>query len=254
MNPRMILLLVGVLLACSAGAVRFDAARPVWTTAEKDEVNASVAFTTHFAWDGKAPLQLRLAGCSVFKVFVEWSHANDPKLVKEGVNWPSNMTYADVLAKAARLYGRPELAEQAKKLKSLIRERAYDGVWFRDNAKRPDVTETCQYYAFFHGIATPKTHPGLWKKLTEEFGPERQARGLYKEVWPSNAFIGNLMRLVVLKRAGFDAQVAREIRGYYLKMAEMTGTLWEHDRPEASCNHAFASFLAILLERSAAGK
>ncbi len=41
-------------------------------------------------------------------VFVEWSHANDPKLVKEGVNWPSNMTYADVLAKAARLYGRPE--------------------------------------------------------------------------------------------------------------------------------------------------
>ena len=187
-------------------------------------------------------------------VFVEWSHANDPKLVKEGVNWPSNMTYADVLAKATRLYNRPELAEQAKKLKSLIRERAYDGVWFRDNAKHPDVTETCQYYAFFHGIATPKTHPELWKKLTEEFGPERQAKGLHKEVWPSNAFIGNLMRLVVLKRAGCDAQVAREIRGYYLKMAETTGTLWEHDRPEASCNHAFASFLAILLEGSAAGK
>ena len=55
------------------------------------------------------------------------------------------------------------------------------------------------------------------------------------------------MRLVVLKRAGCDAQVAREIRGYYLKMAEQTGTLWEHDRPEASCNHAFASYLAILL-------
>ena len=181
-------------------------------------------------------------------VFVEWSHANDTKLVKDGVNWPSNMTYSDVLSKAARLYNRPELAEQSEKLKALIRERSYGGVWFRDNSKHPDVTETCQYYAFFHGIATPKTHPELWKKLTEEFGPERQAKGLYKEVWPSNAFIGNLMRLVVLKREGCDAQVSREIRGYYLKMAETTGTLWEHDRPEASCNHAFASYLAILLK------
>ncbi len=181
-------------------------------------------------------------------VFVEWSHANDPKLVKDGVNWPSNMTYSDVLSKAARLYNRPELAEQSKGLKALIRERSYGGVWFRDNSKHPDVTETCQYYAFFHGIATPKTHPELWKKLTDEFGPERQDRGLYKEVWPSNAFIGNLMRLIVLKREGCDAQVSREIRGYYLKMAEATGTLWEHDRPEASCNHAFASYLAILLK------
>ena len=181
-------------------------------------------------------------------VFVEWSHANDAKLVKDGVNWPSNMTYADVLAKAARLYNRPELAEQSEKLKGLIRERSYDGAWFRDNAKHPDVTETCQYYAFFHGIATPKSHPGLWKRLTDEFGPERQAKGLYKDVWPSNAFIGNLLRLDILKREGCDEQVSREIRGYYLKMAETTGTLWEYDRPEASCNHAFASYLAILLQ------
>jgi alpha-L-rhamnosidase len=181
-------------------------------------------------------------------VFVEWSHANDSKLVKDGVNWPSNMTYADVLAKAARLYNRPELAEQSEKLKELIRKRSYDGAWFRDNAKHPDVTETCQYYAFFHGIATPKTHPELWKRLTDEFGPERKAKGLYKEVWPSNAFIGNLLRLIVLKREGRDAQVSSEIRGYYLKMAETTGTLWEFDRPEASCNHGFASYLAILLD------
>ena len=183
-------------------------------------------------------------------VFVEWSHANDTKLVKDGVNWPSNMTYAEVLAKVARLYGRPELAEQSEKLKELIRERSYDGIWFRDNSKHPDVTETCQYYAFFHGIATTKTHPELWKKLTEEFGPERQAKGLHKEIWPSNAFIGNLLRLIVLKSEGRDEQMAREIRGYYLKMAEQTGTLWEHDRPEASCNHAFASYLAILLDET----
>lgn len=181
-------------------------------------------------------------------VFVEWSHANEQKLVKDGVNWPSNMTYSEALSKAARLYGRPELAEQSERLRELIRKRSYDGVWFRDNAQQPDVTETCQYYAFFHGVATPKTHPELWKRLTDEFGPERKDKGLYKEVWPSNAFIGNLMRLILLERYGRNAQVAREIRGYYLKMAETTGTLWEHDMPEASCNHGFASYLAILLD------
>ena len=180
-------------------------------------------------------------------VFVEWSHANDTKLTKNGINWPSNMTYSDVLATVARLYGKIELAEQAEKLKSHIRKHSFNGEWFCDNAKYPDVTETCQYYAFFHGVATPKTHPELWKRLTQEFGPERQKKGLYKEVWPSNAFIGNLLRLIVLKREGCDAQVSREIRGYYLKMAEATGTLWENDRPHSSCNHGFASFLAILL-------
>ena len=53
MNLKMILLHVSVLLACSVGAVQFDAAEPIWTTAEKDEINSSVAFTTHFDWDGK---------------------------------------------------------------------------------------------------------------------------------------------------------------------------------------------------------
>ena len=32
-------------------------------------------------------------------VFVEWSHANEPKLVNEGVNYPSNMTYSEGLTK-----------------------------------------------------------------------------------------------------------------------------------------------------------
>ena len=180
-------------------------------------------------------------------VFVEWSHANDPKLVNEGVNYPSNMTYSEVLAKAAKLYGMDGLLAQSERIKQLIRERSFDGKWFRDNSRQPDVTETCQYYAFFHGIATPKLHPELWKRLTTEFGPERRQQGLYKEVWPSNAFIGNLMRLIILKREGLSVQVGKEVRGYYLKMAEQTGTLWENDSPKASCNHGFASYVATLL-------
>ena len=180
-------------------------------------------------------------------VFVEWSHANDTRLVKDGINWPSNMTYADSLARMAKLYGRDNLAVQAERLKNTIRERAYDGKWFRDNAKFPDKTETCQYYAFFHGIATPETHPDLWRRLTAEFGPGRQKKGLHKEIWPSNAFIGNLMRLCLLDRYGQRDQMKREAVGYYLGMAEKTGTLWEMDSPTASCNHGFASYIAVLL-------
>lgn len=182
-------------------------------------------------------------------VFVEWSHANELHLVK-GVNYPSNMTYSDVLDAVAKLYGRPELAKQAAKLRETIRAKAFDGVWFRDNAAHPDVTETCQYYAFFHGVATPELHPGLWKKLVSEFGPERKRKKLYPEVWPSNAFIGNLMRLEILSRRGLSAQAVREMRGYYLGMADKTGTLWEHDSPTASCNHGFASYLAVLINRA----
>ena len=81
-------------------------------------------------------------------VFVEWSHANNAKLVKDGVNWPSNMTYADVLAKVARLYNRPELAEQSEKLKGLIRERSYDGIWFGLSPKQHcrQKKEPCQIW------------------------------------------------------------------------------------------------------------
>lgn len=34
---------------------------------------------------------------------------------------------------------------------------------------------------------------------------------------------------------------------YFYKMAERTGTLWEHNSPHASCIHGFASYAAIWL-------
>ena len=67
--------LVGALFACSAFAVRFDVAEPIWTPAEKGEINSTIVFATHFEWDGKSSLQLRLAGCSIFKVFVNGEFA-----------------------------------------------------------------------------------------------------------------------------------------------------------------------------------
>lgn len=192
-------------------------------------------------------------------VFVEWSFAN--KLVQD-VNYPSNMTYAEVLACAARLYGMPELQAEADRMRETIRKQSFDGTYFVDNAKRqPDGTlkltgertETCQYYAFFFHTATPQTHAALWETLRADFGPERRQNNKHPEIHFANAFIGNYLRLELLSRQGLTAQILAETKGYFLKMADQTGTLWEHDTTQASCCHGFASHVERLMYRDVLG-
>lgn len=185
-------------------------------------------------------------------VFVEWSKANE--LVQD-VNYPTNMVYCGALKAAGKLFDDPALIEQAEKLADVIRERSFDGEWFVDNEVRTkkglvssgERTETCQYYAFFFEIAVPEKYPKLWKRLTEEFGPDRQKLGLYPEIYPSNAFIGNYLRLDVLVRYGLKERCLEEMEGYFYYMAEKTGTLWENITESASCNHGFASYAAYLI-------
>ena len=189
-------------------------------------------------------------------VFVEWSQAN--KLVQD-VNYPSNMTWAEVLDAMNRLYGMPELSREAQAVREMVRRQSWTGKWFCDNAVRQkdgslklsgECTETCQYYAFFFKTATPETHPELWKTLVEDFGPKRKETKKHPEIWPSNAFIGNYLRLECLSREGLASQVLDETKSYFLYMAEQTGTLWEHIDTAASCNHGFASYIAVLYRRN----
>lgn len=192
-------------------------------------------------------------------VFVEWSRAND--LVQD-VNYPTNMTYAAVLRVAARLYGDAALLEKADRVVKVIREQSYDGLFFRDHAIRhedgtlvvdPERTEVCQYYAFFFGTATAELYPELWTVLRDAFGPFRHETGAYPDVGFANAFIGNYLRLELLSRAGLSAQILKESKGYFLKMADLTGTLWELDAPTASCCHGFASHAGSLCLRDVLG-
>ena len=192
-------------------------------------------------------------------VFIEWSQAN--KLVQD-VNYPSNMTYAEVLACAARMYNLPELQAEADKMRETIRKQSFDGTFFVDNAKRqPDGTlklsgertETCQYYAFFFHTATPETYPALWETLRADFGPDRKETKKHPEIYFANAFIGNYLRLELLSRQGLSAQILNETKGYFLKMADMTGTLWENDTPTASCCHGFASHVERMYYRDVLG-
>lgn len=188
-------------------------------------------------------------------LFVEWSKAND---FVQDINYPTNMLYGRVLQEIGQLYERNELLRKGERVLQTVRESAFDGTFFVDNAICTDGvavntrnrTETCQYYAFFTGTATPETYPELWRRLTQEFGPERAKNGRWPEIHPSNAFIGNYLRMILLVRYGYYRQMLDESVDYFNYMARKTGTLWEYASDFASCNHGFASYLAHLIRVS----
>ena len=161
-----------------------------------------------------------------------------------------------------RMYGRPDLAAEARRVRETIRRQSWTGKWFCDNAVRQEdgtlkpsgnCTETCQYYMFMFDVATKESHSALWNTLLTDFGPERRKNGKFQEIAFSNAFIGNFLRLELLSRAGLDRQLLDETKGYFSYMAERTGTLWEFVSDWKSCNHGFASYAAGLYARSVLG-
>ncbi len=180
-------------------------------------------------------------------VFLEWSKSNE---LTQDVSFASNMLYARLLTDLGRLYGDATLIEKASALRETIRSMSMtESGFFCDNAMRVDGklvlsgerTESCQYYAFFCDVATPESHPELWRILIRDFGYDRGAKGLYPEIYPANAFIGNYLRLDLLDRYGLNDELYDNIKGYFTYMADTTGTLWEHVGSYASCNHGFAS-------------
>lgn len=191
-------------------------------------------------------------------VFVEWSKAND---WVQDINYPTNMLYAMVLEKVGGLYSERVLTDRSKKMKEKIIELSYNGVFFTDHAhlvdgeliKANDISETCQYYAFFTKVATKERFPGILRIIIEDFGPGRKCAKTHPDVEPANAFIGNYLRLEVLSSCGHKEHLMDEIKEYFDYMAIRTGTLWENDTPCASCNHGFASHVAVILYRDVLG-
>ena len=177
-------------------------------------------------------------------VFVEWSKANE---FVQDVNYPTNMIYYAALLAAAQLYENEDYKTKAEHVKQVIVKQSFDGQFFTDHAVRKNGvlyndgsrTEVCQYYAFFTGIANRNTHEKLFQYMRQEFGPE--GHKLDDAVYPAAPFIGNYLRLEILMNEGYYQEVLDNIRGYFLYMAERTGTLWEYATENASCNHGFAS-------------
>lgn len=186
-------------------------------------------------------------------VFIEWSRSNE--LVQD-INYPSNMLYARMKEAIAHLYQDETLQTEAETLKQTIRHQAFLGDFFCDNAVYDkggiarlsgEATESCQYYAFFTGVATPQLYPQLWETLVQDFGPNRKQTRKHPEIAFANAFIGNYLRLELLYRNGLFDKILENIDGYFTYMAEKTGTLWENDSDAASCDHGFASHVLYWL-------
>ncbi|MGZ0654795.1 alpha-L-rhamnosidase-related protein [Coraliomargarita sp. W4R53] len=186
--------------------------------------------------------------------FIEWSKAND---LTDGVNFPTQFIYAAALDTAGIFYKNPTWRRSAQSIRHRAVELSFNGKYFQDHARRdpdgqlvvcPECTETAQYYAFFFEAISPNEQPELWTHLIQLAGKIGKQSEEATSLFPSNAFIGNLLRFDLLKRYGAIEQLHQEIASYYGYMAEITGTLWEHDTPEASCNHGFAAYLACLIE------
>ncbi len=196
----------------------------------------------------------KLRGC----VFVEWSAANN---FLQHVNYPTNMLYAAALEAAGEMYQVSTWMDEAAALRKTIRAQSFDGSFFIDNALRVggklvptrNRTETCQYYAFYFGTATPETFGTLWKTLTNDFGPRRKQTRRYPDVSLSNAFMGQVLRLELLSSYGSCQQLIDESKAYLLYMAELTGTLWENDDTAGSLNHGFQSNIVNVLYRDVLG-
>ena len=188
-------------------------------------------------------------------IFVEWSRCN--ALVQD-INYPTNMLYYRFKCVLADLYGDAALAREAEELRRAIRAQSRGEMFFYDNAVYDangvarlsgEITETCQYYAFFMGVATVAEDRALWETLVRDFGPARRTDNRYPNVHFSNAFMGNYMRMDLLAAAGEYGLLEENIRGYFDTMAKTTGTLWEHDSTVSSCTHGFASHVLVWLDR-----
>lgn len=191
-------------------------------------------------------------------VFIEWSMCNTEHYIK-GLNYPSNMLWAYTLEVVAKLYNDPALAEKGAQMKEAIRRLAWNGTYFEDNAVRDEngklqmtghTTETAQYYAFYFGVADPDEYRDLLNLLLSTFGPRRDAMTVLPEVHRSNVIVGFYLRLELLLRLGLKEMVIDDCRALFSRMAELTGTLWEHAGFGASLNHGFASFAAICIDEA----
>ena len=187
-------------------------------------------------------------------IFVEWSAANRQDFVC-GVNYPTNMLYYKVLQTVAHTFNDGALQCKSEQLKKNILIQSYDGQFFQDNRVRErgilelkgHISEACQYFAFFSGVATRESHKELFNLLLHDFGVFRDQKKVFPEIDGANIITGLLMRLDLLNQCGEHRRVIQEVQEIFGVMAANTHTLWEKVSPSNSCNHCIASYGARIL-------
>ncbi len=189
-------------------------------------------------------------------VFIEWSKAND---FVNGVNCPSNVIYGQALKVVGELYGDEKLIERSLLVTDTIKRIFFNGEFFIDNAVRDksgklvltdNISETCQYYALYFGLADDSEFNEFKETMIDNFGYFRDDETIYPKVYKSNAFIGNFLRFSYLFKIGEYERLLSECERYFTPMAKQSLTLWEHNTTFSSLNHGFASYSAVLIINS----
>ncbi|MBR3941988.1 MAG: family 78 glycoside hydrolase catalytic domain [Clostridia bacterium] len=187
--------------------------------------------------------------------FVEWSKCND---WTQDINYPTNMLYYKFLNCVTALF--PEMVPEGKAeaLKAKIIEKSFNGKYFEENAvyengvaKNTDnVSETCQYYAVWCGVAD--LNDAMYAELKETVLKVFGMNGTHDFVVPyepSNAMNGIYLRMDILLQLGETELLLNETKDFFADMVEKSGTLWEHKDVSNSLNHGFASYVGVVLHK-----
>ncbi len=188
--------------------------------------------------------------------FVEWSKANEWTW---DVNYPTNFLYAQALECVYRLYGDEECRARSEQVRASAVEQSFNGGYFVDHALRDEkgvlqvqseASEACQYYAvLFAGIdINDEKYKKLKTLISDVFTTNRN--GLMPEIVEVNAFIGAYLRMEVLLRMKEYKLLLKDVEGFFGKMAEYTGTLWENRQFEGSYDHGFASYAFVVISEA----
>lgn len=186
--------------------------------------------------------------------FVEWSDANS---WTKDVNYPTNFLYAQVLERIASLYGDEECLRRSEEVRKVAVEQSFNGHYFMDHAIRDKEgklqlqehsSEACQYYAvLFAGIDIySEEYKELKDLILYVFTPDRN--GVMPEILEVNAFIGAYLRLETLLKMREAELLLHDVKGFFGKMEQYTGTLWEYRQFEGSYDHGFASYALVVIE------
>ena len=189
--------------------------------------------------------------------FVEWSKCNDDGWIQD-VNYPTNMLYYVFLIRLYEMYGDCSLLEKAERIKNKVIEKSFNGKYFVENAiynengvleNTGNISETCQYYAIWSGVADleKEEFASLKNTVLTVFGPFGTHD--FPEYEPSNALNGMYLRMDILLRLKENKLLEKEIVDFFYGMVEKTGTLWEHKTESNSMNHGFASWVAEVISK-----
>ncbi|MBQ8804358.1 MAG: hypothetical protein IJZ53_12035 [Tyzzerella sp.] len=191
--------------------------------------------------------------------FVEWSKAND---WTRDVNYPTNFLYARVLECVADLYDDAEYERRSREVQKMAVGQSFNGQYFHDHAIRDengalqlqeDASEACQYYAvLFAGIDIDlPEYKELKHLILKVFRPDR--KGAMPEIMEVNAFIGAYLRLETLLQMKEYELLLEDVKGFFGKMEEYTGTLWEFRDFTGSMDHGFASYALVAIQEGLKG-